>query len=239
MTIILQPSSQLNNYLKYFPVPPQKGEVKPLSEDDLMEIIDNAKPLKYKQTMLQNNYDPYDKILEEFAGYVEKLEQAAKFTKLQMSMTTSSNTSSGKKKRKERTKDNETTGLHKCKYCKKMVTHDNDDCWEKPGNVKVMKPMKCLITLVIKMKSTLLLVYLNRTKKKRKIGQLTTEVVGEIVDRDQKITPIRCLLDTGTTSCILLKPFVTRMSKYKHSSTKWWTMGGTFKTKRKACHRQT
>ena len=30
------------------------------------------------------------------------------------------------------------------------------------------------------------------------------------------------------------KPFVTQMSKYKHSSTKWQTMGGTFKTKRKA-----
>ena len=24
--------------------------------------------------------------------------------------------------------------LHKCKYCKKMVTHDDNDCWEKPGN---------------------------------------------------------------------------------------------------------
>ena len=264
----------------------------------------------------------YDKTLEEFAGYVEKLEQAAKFTKLQMSATSGSNTSSGKKKRKERSKENETTGLHKCKYCKKMVTHDDDDCWEKPGNEKLVKPrwakhvriaekssksssssdkkkkttptftadqLNFLIhnahlaagkgkkTKSIKKRKILYKrhsesesdsaeeghiiekmsevvdsdemsnyssdsdeeyfvtsVFNHRTKKKRKIGQLTTEVVGEIVDCDQKITPIRCLLDTGTTSCIILKPFVTRMSKYKHSSTKWRTMGGTFKTKWKA-----
>ena len=59
---------QLNNYLKYFPIPPQKGEVKPLSEDDLMEIIDNAKPLEYNQAMLQNNYYPYDKPLMNSLG---------------------------------------------------------------------------------------------------------------------------------------------------------------------------
>ena len=93
--------------------------------------------------LLQDNYEPYDKTLEEFSGYVEKLEQAAKFTKLQMttmSTTTNSTTASGKKKRKEMTKDKETNGLHKFKYGKKMVTHDDDDCWEKPGNHNAGKP---------------------------------------------------------------------------------------------------
>ena len=46
---------QMNTYLKYFPVPPQKGELKLLSDEDLSEIIDNAKPLEYNQAMLQNN----------------------------------------------------------------------------------------------------------------------------------------------------------------------------------------
>ena len=76
--------------------------------------------------------------LEEFAGYVERLEQTAKFTKLQMTMMSIAASSTtallvGEKKSKERNKDNETPGVHKCMYCKKMVTHD-DDFWEKPGN---------------------------------------------------------------------------------------------------------
>ena len=69
---------------------------------------------------------------------------------------------------------------------------------------------------------------------KKKKGHHTTEIVGEIVNRDHKVTPIRCLLDTGTTSTIILKPFVNKMSRFKHESTKWRTMGGTFKTRRKA-----
>ena len=124
---------QLNKYLKYFPVPPQKEKAASLTDNDLIEIIDNAKPFEYNEAMLKNNYDPYDKNLEEFSQYMERLEQAEKFKdKL-----------SGKK-RKERptsTKERKTTTgkLHKCKYCKKMVTHDDDDCWEKPGN-KHLKP---------------------------------------------------------------------------------------------------
>ena len=50
-------------------------------------------------------------------------------------------------------------------------------------------------------------VFKSRTKKKKKNGHLTTEIVGEIVIRDHEVTPIRCLLDTGTTSTIILKPF--------------------------------
>ena len=105
---------QMNTYLKYFPIPPQKGKVKPLSDEDLIEIIDNAKPLEYNQAMLQNNYDPYDKTLDEFVRYIEKLEQAAKFTKLQMATVTSS---SGKRKEKDKTSESKGTALHKCKWC--------------------------------------------------------------------------------------------------------------------------
>ena len=36
---------QLNKYLKYFPIPPQKLKVNSLSDEDLIEIIDNAKPV--------------------------------------------------------------------------------------------------------------------------------------------------------------------------------------------------
>ena len=73
-------------------------------------------------------------------------------------------------------------------------------------------------------------VFKSRTKKKKRKGHLTTEIAGEIVNGDHEVTPIRCLLDTGTTSTIILKPLVNKMSCFKHESTKWRTMGGTFKT---------
>ena len=73
--------------------------------------------------------------------YIKKLEQAAKLTKLQIAaITSSSGSSSGKRKRKNKTSESKGTTLHKCKWCKKMVTHDDDDCWEKPGNEDVVKP---------------------------------------------------------------------------------------------------
>ena len=79
-------------------------------------FIDNAKPLEYNQAMLQNNYDPYDKTLDEFVRYIEKLEQAAKFTKLQIAaLTYSSGSSSGKRKKKDKTSESEGTALHQCK----------------------------------------------------------------------------------------------------------------------------
>ena len=74
----------------------------------------------------------------------------------------------------------------------------------------------------------------SRPRKRKKTGQLTTEVVGEIVSRQKTLTPIRCLFGTGTTSTIVLKRFALELSKYKGEKTRWRTMGVSFKTKRKA-----
>jgi len=126
---------QLNKYLKYFPIPPGKRSVSALPEENLIEIIDNSKPLEYHQQMLQNNYDPYDKDLEEFVQYIERLEASAKIASA-LSKNTSSSSSSKKKRKKSSTdtEEKEENKLHKCKYCKRMVTHKSDNCWEKPGN---------------------------------------------------------------------------------------------------------
>ena len=72
---------QLNKYLKYAPVPARKRSVQSLPEDNLIEIIDNTKPLEYHQQMLQHNYEPYGKSLEEFVQYVERLEAIANIGK--------------------------------------------------------------------------------------------------------------------------------------------------------------
>ena len=124
---------QLNKYLKYFPAP-QNSTVTSLEDNDLIEIIDNAKPLEYNQAMLQNDYDPYDKSLDEFASYLERLEQATKFTVANSSSEGTEGKSKKRKAKKSNNTDKNGKELHKCKYCKKMVTHDEDDCWEKPGN---------------------------------------------------------------------------------------------------------
>ena len=131
---------QLNKYLSYFPIPPGKTEVEPLPEDQLIEIIDNAKPLEYHQQMLQANFNPFEKSLEEFGQFIERLEASAKIsTVITKSKSTSASDSKKKKRKKRNESDDEEKKLHKCKYCKKMVTHDSKDCWEKPGN-KDKKP---------------------------------------------------------------------------------------------------
>ena len=61
---------QLNKYLKYFPIPPQQEHVHTISDKELVEIIDNAKPLEYNQYMLQNNYDLYENTLQEFCQHI-------------------------------------------------------------------------------------------------------------------------------------------------------------------------
>ena len=71
--------------------------------------------------------------------------------------------------------------------------------------------------------------------KKQRTGKYTGEVVVEILDRDGNLVPIRALLDTGTSSSILLRDYVRkgRASSYKGKPIKWQTMGGNFVTKRR------
>ena len=72
--------------------------------------------------------------------------------------------------------------------------------------------------------------------KKAKVGHYTAEIVVEILDRHGKLVPIRALLDTGTTSTILLREFFKkgRAGGYSGQETLWKTMGGNFTTKKKA-----
>ena len=77
--------------------------------------------------------------------------------------------------------------------------------------------------------------YAINSRKKRKTGHHSTEVLGEILDRTGDPTPICILLDSGTTSTMVLRNLLHKnVSKYKGQPTKWKTMGGIFTTKRKA-----
>ena len=261
--------------------------------------------------MLQNNYDPYDKTLDEFTTYLERLEQAAKFSVNNNVEQGEGNRGKKRKAKKSTQNDSAPKGLHKCKYCKKMVTHNDEDCWEKPGNenkkpswisnkrhkgeshkkkkapmfsgeqinflienahlvatkdkkVKKVKKRQVKFTKdssseeesyeeshaitsyknndsdesVTDTSETVNAYFLsslhNKKKKKLKTGHLVTEVVGEIVTSEKETKIIRCLLDSGTTSTIVLKAFVTNSLVKTKQPVSWKTMGGTFETGHKS-----
>jgi hypothetical protein len=71
--------------------------------------------------------------------------------------------------------------------------------------------------------------------KRRKFDHFTPEVVLELENNEGQIVPIRALLDTGTSSTIILKEHMRKgfVSHHKGHDTVWKTLGGTFKTKRK------
>jgi hypothetical protein len=62
--------------------------------------------------------------------------------------------------------------------------------------------------------------------------QYTAYIIVEIKNRDFTVLPMRALLDTGTTSIIILSLFVGkgRSSTNTKKRTKWKTLGGTFTT---------
>jgi predicted aspartyl protease len=67
-------------------------------------------------------------------------------------------------------------------------------------------------------------------------GQYMAETIIEIKDTQGQLVAARALLDTGTTESIVLKQFVQKghAKTEKGKSTVWNTLGGKFKTKRKA-----
>jgi hypothetical protein len=62
--------------------------------------------------------------------------------------------------------------------------------------------------------------------------QYTADIIVEIKNRDGTVVPMRALLDTGTTSTIILREFVgkDRARTKTKKITKWKTLGGTFTT---------
>jgi hypothetical protein len=62
--------------------------------------------------------------------------------------------------------------------------------------------------------------------------QYTADIIVEIKNRDGTVVPMRALLDTGTTSTIILREFVGKGRAHTNTKkrTKWKTLGGTFTT---------
>jgi transposase InsO family protein len=76
----------------------------------------------------------------------------------------------------------------------------------------------------------------DRKSKFRCGNRLTTELIIELISPRKEVKPIRCLLDTGTTSSMILKNFVTLsqlVTKNKRPTT-WKTLSGSLVTEKSA-----
>ena len=74
------------------------------------------------------------------------------------------------------------------------------------------------------------------SNKRMKVTHYSPEVIIESYDREGKLVPLRALLDSGTSSTLMLAKYINKNSPKAYKSpvlTKWTTMGGTFYTKQK------
>jgi hypothetical protein len=71
-----------------------------------------------------------------------------------------------------------------------------------------------------------------RKQKSLKKEQKSLEVVVEVAtkDPDDEKRILRCLIDSGSSGCIILNEFTKGLQKEKSKSAKWTTKGGTFST---------
>jgi hypothetical protein len=96
-----------NEFLKYFPTPTNKKSVSKLMEEELVEMVDKAKPVDYHCDVLANNYDPHQKTLQEYTEYLERLEvkhsiQCAMAKRDNQQVNNDGDESGGRKNRKKR-----------------------------------------------------------------------------------------------------------------------------------------
>ena len=62
---------EINNYLEYFPGPDSNV---PLTEGDLINILNQMVPAQWQRSMISINFQPFSKSMTEVIEYMEKLE---------------------------------------------------------------------------------------------------------------------------------------------------------------------
>jgi hypothetical protein len=316
-----------NEFLKYFPTPTGKKSVSKLTEEELVEIMDRAKPVEYHCDVLANNYDPYQKTLQEYTEYLERLEvkhniQKAMAKRDNQQVNNDGDESGGRKNRKKKRKNggkghgNASNGNGNngaCELCGRPG-HNKADCWEddrnaskRPPGYKTNKNKRNrqsnrnnneLPRLTAEQMSFLMhgfealkrneaskkrkvradendddqnvhahflaqsnskvdaetdnsnsdynsddylkdytknyVIVTSQNTKKHKTKHLSTEIVAQVCDARGEIRPMRVLLDTGSSSTIVLRKFVKTILPGKTKTVQWSTMGGRFSTTRQA-----
>lgn len=138
---------EYNQYLEFFPYDEKKEHrPKPMPNDELADILNRAKPVRWHLDMLGANIDPYDFEFDAFQDYLERLEikdslERANKKRKAAEENDSDDKSSGKRKNKRKktsdSKDKKSTDK-KCKHCGKSG-HKEANCWELEAN-KARRP---------------------------------------------------------------------------------------------------
>jgi hypothetical protein len=142
---------ELNNYLSYFP---NGSRASKLPDDELIEIIDRAKPLEWHVAMLTANIDPSTMSLQEVTEYFERLELMEKLRKSAAKAATpsattnptggKSTTTSTTNKKRSASGAMKTDEAKHCLLCN-TTTHNTVDCFylkkaQKMGGKKAAEP---------------------------------------------------------------------------------------------------
>ena len=137
---------ELNNYLPYFPT--EEGRPKPskLSDDELVMILNQAKPEEWQSVILGANIELYKFDFQGTVDYFEKLEvrQALEETRNKRQRTANQETTSKKsedKTAKSKPKSGKFTSKAKCAHCGR-TNHTTKDCWFSPDKKDKFKPGK-------------------------------------------------------------------------------------------------
>ena len=100
-----------------------KRTVTSFPDDELIDILDKAKPVQYQLALLTSNYDPYSKSMEEQSQYIERLEASAKIGKALRKTEKWDKKSSHKKKGTEKASNlsNHDENTKNAKFAKDIV----------------------------------------------------------------------------------------------------------------------
>ena len=99
---------------------------------------------------------------------------------------------------------------------------------------KAVVPIMIVAMILVATRYSLSIYQINSSKQmKRSITLLTVAV--ELLDRQGNLVPITALLDTGTRSTIVLKPFIKKGAASSNATgqQEWTTLGGKFYTSTK------
>jgi hypothetical protein len=123
---------ELNKYLTYFPIPEGRTNVTGFDEDELVEVIDRAKPTQYQVDLLKQKYVPYADSVDTYIDHLRDLENS----NVVAQSINNSEKSNGKEKENtdDEMKDTPDKGMKrpsksrdKCETCGKF---HKGKCWE-------------------------------------------------------------------------------------------------------------